>query len=231
MAEVIKINDNTWKIEDGMVRFFLFCGTKKAALIDSGMTVSNTKEIAEGLTDLPIIMVNTHADPDHISGNASFDEVYMSPTEEGNYKDNNGACKIISIREGDVIDLGDRTLKVIDIPGHTPGSVAFLDEKYRVLVSGDSVQDGIIFMFGDKRDLNVYIESMKHLLEFDGQYDDIYAMHGSFPVKGELIGKLIEGAKQIQEGKASGTEVEVFGKKILKYDFGYAGFLGELKEV
>ena len=33
MADIIKINDSTWRIEDGHVRFFLFCGTSKAALI------------------------------------------------------------------------------------------------------------------------------------------------------------------------------------------------------
>lgn len=229
MAEVIRINEKTFRIEDDMVRFFLFCGNEKAALIDSGMKVSDAKEIAMGLTDLPIIMVNTHADPDHISGNAAFDEVYMSPLEEDNYRENKGTGNIIPVREGDVINLGGRTLKVIDIPGHTPGSIALLDENYRVLVSGDSVQDGMIFMFGEKRDLNAYIVSMKHLLEYDGMYDEIYAMHGSFPVKGDLIEKLIDGAEKIRDGKVNGTEVEVFGKKILRYAFEYAGFLGEIK--
>ncbi|MCR5357300.1 MAG: hypothetical protein K6E63_07830 [Lachnospiraceae bacterium] len=46
MAEIIKINDSTWRIEDGHVRFFLFCGTSKAALIDSGMTTVDAKEIS-----------------------------------------------------------------------------------------------------------------------------------------------------------------------------------------
>ncbi len=53
--EIIKINDNTWRIEDNQhVRFFLLAGTNEALLIDSGMDVHNAKEIAEELTDLPI---------------------------------------------------------------------------------------------------------------------------------------------------------------------------------
>ena len=32
MAEAIKINENTYRIEDGHVRFYLFIGNKKAAL-------------------------------------------------------------------------------------------------------------------------------------------------------------------------------------------------------
>lgn len=43
-CEIIKINDNTWRIEDGGVRFFLLAGTQKALLVDSGMNVHNAKD-------------------------------------------------------------------------------------------------------------------------------------------------------------------------------------------
>ena len=90
MAEIIKINENTWRMEDDGVRFYLLCGKEKAALIDSGMNTPDAKEIAEGLTKLPIILINTHADRDHISGNAAFSEFYMSPAEEGNLINHGG---------------------------------------------------------------------------------------------------------------------------------------------
>ena len=225
MAEIIKVNDDTWRFEDDGVRFFLFAGTKKAALIDSGMKVPDARKLAEGLTDLPLILVNTHADPDHISGNAAFEEVYMSPEEEDNYRANGGQGKINPVREGDVIDLGDRPLRIIDIPGHTPGSIAIIDEKNRIMIGGDSVEDGNVFMFGERRNIDRYIESMKHLLEFTDSFDTIYAMHGSFPVKNDLIEKLIEGAQLIKDGKADGSAVDVFGTTVLLYKFPYAGFL------
>ena len=226
MAETIRINENTWRIEDGSVRFYLFCGTEKAALIDSGMNVPEAREIVEGLTSLPLIMINTHADPDHISGNGSFDEFYMSPAEEENYRDHGGKGKLLPVREGDIIELGGRSLCIIDIPGHTPGSIAILDVKNRVLVSGDSVQDGNIFMFGKGRNIGLYIKSLEHLLsDHDGQYDEIYPMHGTFPVMPELVGKCLEGAREIQKGNASGRNVEIFGNPVCLYRFPYAGFL------
>ena len=225
MAETIKINDNTWRIEDGGVRFFLFCGTERAALIDSGMNTPDARKIAEGITELPIIMLNTHADRDHISGNGSFDEFYMSPAEEENYRNNGGESAFLPVKEGDVIDLGDRPLRIIDIPGHTPGSIAILDERNRVLVSGDSVQDGNIFMFGKARDLDLYIGSMKHLGDFDGQFDEIYPMHGSFPVYPDLIGKLLEAAKEVKSGSATGQMVDIFGNQVCLYKFPCGGFL------
>ena len=225
MAEIIKINDDTWRFEDEGVRFFLFCGSEKAALIDSGMNVPDARKLAEGLTNLPIILINTHADPDHISGNAAFEEAYMSPDEEENYRAHGGQGKIHPVHEGDVIDLVDRSLRIIDIPGHTPGSIAIIDEKNRILVSGDSVEDGNVFMFGERRDIDRYIISMNHLLEFTDSFDEIYAMHGSFPVKNGLIEKLIEGAQLIANGKADGTAVDVFGTSAVLYKFPYAGFL------
>ena len=227
MAEVIQINESTWRFEDNGVRFFLFCGKEKAALIDSGMNTPGARNMAEKLTDLPMILINTHADPDHISGNGAFSEVYMNPEEEGNYRDNGGTGTIIPVKEGDVIDLGERPLRIIDIPGHTPGSIAILDEKYRVLVSGDSVEDGNVFMFGPYRDIDKYIDSLKHLSEYDGQYDEIYAMHGSLPVKPGLIGELIEGAERIKKGEAMGRKMEMFGNEVVFYKFPYAGFLCE----
>ena len=228
MAETVRINDNTWRIEDGGVRCFLFSGTEKAALIDTGMNIPDAKEIAEGLTDLPLILINTHADRDHISGNAAFDEFYMSPNEEDNYREHDEKGKLIPVKEGDVIDLGGRELLIIDIPGHTPGSIAILDEKNRVLISGDSVQDGNIFMFGKYRDLGTYIESMKHLLQYEGRYDEIYPMHGTIPVKPELINDLIQYAQDIQSGIVSGKTVDMFGNSACLYRFDKAGFLCEL---
>lgn len=227
MAETIMIKEDTWRFEDEGVRFFLLCGLERAALVDSGMNTPDARKLAEGLTDLPVILINTHADRDHISGNAAFDEIYMSSEEEDNYRHNNGTGTIIPVQEGDVIELGGRALRIIDIPGHTPGSIAILDEKYRVLIAGDSIQDGKIFMFGPYRDLDRYIDSLTHLLEYDGQFDEIYAMHGTIPVKPDLTGKLIEGARQIRSGEAAGSVVEIFGTKVLHYGFPYAGFLME----
>lgn len=225
MVETIRVNDNTWRFEDDSVRFFLFCGTEKAALIDSGMNVPDAQKLAEGLTDLPIILINTHGDPDHISGNGAFEKIYMSPMEEENYRNCGGKGQFIPVREGDVIDLGDRPLRIIDIPGHTPGSIAIIDEKNRILVSGDSVEDGNVFMFGPMRNLDLYIKSMKHLLEYADSFDEIYAMHGSFPVKNDLIEKLIEGAQLIKDKKVEGSPVNVFGNQAVFYKFSYAGFL------
>jgi glyoxylase-like metal-dependent hydrolase (beta-lactamase superfamily II) len=47
----------------------------------------------------------------------------------------------LPIGEGDTIDLGDRTLTVLHLPGHSPGSIALFEPDQGWLFSGDVVYD------------------------------------------------------------------------------------------
>ena len=225
MADIIRIDQDTWRIEDGMVRMFVLEGEEKALLIDSGMNTPDAIDLARSITSKPIEILNTHADRDHISGNGAFEKCFMSPAEESNFRAAGGTGSIIPIKDGDVIDLGNRPLEIIDIPGHTPGSVAILDINRRVLIGGDSVQSGNIFMFGEKRNINDYILSMKKLLTYKERFDTVYPSHGEFPVSGDIIPKLIEGAELIAGHKCTGKVVDMFGTEVTLYRFDYAGFL------
>lgn len=230
MADIIQINDTTWRIEDNKVRFFLLAGTEKALLIDSGMNTPNAKQIAESITKLPIMLLNTHADPDHISGNGSFDYFCMHPDEEDNYRAHGGLGIILPVKENDIIDPGNRPLKIIFIPGHTPGSIAVLDINNRVLISGDTIQDGNIFMFKEHRNMSLYVESLKKLSMHTDEFDKMYPAHGTFPVYPELIASLIEGADQIIDGTAKGKVIDMYGSQVMFYKFPYAGFLCDIPD-
>ena len=140
-CEIIQIHENTWRIEDGGVRLFLLAGTEKALLIDSGMNLNNARDIAAGLINLPLSLLNTHADRDHIGSNEQFDSFYMHPAEEPVYRRSGKPGTILPVREGDALNLGDRELRIIHLPGHTPGSIAVLDVQNRALISGDPVQE------------------------------------------------------------------------------------------
>ena len=131
------------------------------------------------------------------------------------------------MHEGDVIDLGGRPLEIIDNPGHTAGSIAILDINNRVLIGGDAIQDGNIYMFGAHRNINDYVKSLKHLLTFKKRFDTVYPSHGSFTVEPDLIEKLIEGAESIIRGEVKGEDMDLFGNPITFYKFPYAGFYGE----
>lgn len=224
--EVIRMDDRTWRIEDGpIVRFFLIAGAEKAVLLDSGMTTGNAREIAEELTDLPLMLVNTHADPDHLAGCESFDTCYMHPAEEGNFRFQGKTGNFEPLADGDVIDLGGRTLEVVHIPGHTPGSIALLDVERRVLYSGDTVQDGQIFLFGPQRDVAAYRESLKKLDAMTDRFDAIYPSHASIPVANELISKLYEVSGHLTDGTYELKDAEFHGMPVILADTGIARFM------
>ena len=228
--EIIKINEDTWRIEDSGVRFFLLAGEKKALLIDSGMQVHNAKEIAEGLVNVPIELLNTHGDMDHVGSNGEFDFFYMNPAEASNYYNTQKKTgTIVPVTDGDMIDLGGRELEIITLPGHTPGSIAVLDKRDRVLISGDPIQDGNIFMFGVQREMHAYLFSLKKIEKMKDRFDAIYPSHGSFPVEPSLIAALHEGAERVLAGQVEGTDAEFHGVKIKRYDVGVAGFLCDVK--
>ena len=224
--EIIQINENTWRMEDGHVRFFLLAGEKKALLIDSGMQVHNAREIAESLVNVPVELLNTHGDMDHIGSNEEFESFYMNPAEASNYYNTQKRTgTIIPVTDGDVIDLGYRELEIITLPGHTPGSIAVLDRRNRVLISGDPIQDGNIFMFGIQREMHAYLLSLEKLEKYKDRFDTIYPSHGTFPVSPDLINALHEGATRILAGEVEGSDAEFHGAKIKRYDVGVAGFL------
>ncbi|MCR5721077.1 MAG: MBL fold metallo-hydrolase, partial [Lachnospiraceae bacterium] len=154
---------------------------------------------------------------------------YMSPNEADNLKAKGDDLtkRIVPVHEGDIIDLGNRPLEIIDNPGHTPGSIAILDINNRVLIGGDAIQDGNIFMFGPQRNIYDYVKSLKHILTFKHRFDTIYPSHGNFPVEPGLIEQLIEGAESIIRGEVTGEEMDLFGNPIRLYKFPYAGFFGE----
>ena len=228
---IIKIDDDTWRIENDGVRFFLLKGKEKALLVDSGMNVKGVREMAEHLTDLPIVLLNTHGDIDHVGGNDEFPSFMMHPPEAANYYGMQKRIGIIDpVYDGDIIDLGDRKLEVMLTPGHTPGSIMLLDTSKGVVFSGDSIQDGNIFLFGPMRDIRAYALGLKRLEKWKGRFDIIYPSHGTFPVSPSIVDKLIDGAKKVMRHEVAGNKVSVFGLDVMVYDIGCAKILGDVNE-
>ncbi len=205
--ESVKITDGCWRIEDDVVRAFLITGDEKALLIDTGFGNGDIKKAVSAITDLPVILINTHGDDDHTGCNQAFGKVLMHPSEFAFYHSAPGPkAQVIPVWEGETIDLGGRQLEVILLPGHTPGSIALLDRGNRMIFTGDSVSETPVFMFGDMRDIEAYIYSMEKLVNISNNFDAIYPSHGPCPVKKELVDKLLRCAKSVIAGQVSPQE-------------------------
>ena len=225
MRELYK---NTWAEVDRGVRIFLLTGEERALVIDTGMTGLDIRGLVSAHTDLPCMLLNTHADRDHIASNAQFGAVYMHPSEAAFYRNaQNGRGRIIPVFGGDVIDLGGRALEIVHLPGHTPGSITVLDRQNRCLIGGDPIQeDGDIFMFGPQRDFSAYTASLKRLQTRE-DFDVICPSHAKEKVGRKVLAPLIDGAEKILAGTLEGTLTERFGKTIRVCDAGVSRFLCE----
>ena len=77
--EVYKLTDTVYAIyEDGQfeeVISYLVLGDDKAVLIDTGNGIGDIKAVVYRITDLPVMVLNTHTHGDHIGGNHQFKEV------------------------------------------------------------------------------------------------------------------------------------------------------------
>lgn len=229
MATIVQINADTWRFEDGFVRFFLLVGEERTVMIDSGVNCPNAAALAKTLTDKPILLLNTHADGDHTSGTGGFSEIRIHASDYFGcgLKDRFPDTALVKIEDGDVLDLGNRPLRIIHIPGHTKGSVAILDEKRRVLYAGDTVQNGIIYMFGKHRCPEDYEASLEKLIEMSGQYDCIYASHGDFMLPGEYVSRVKAAWKQVLNGNAAFDVIDLYGNKVKFYSADCCGFYME----
>jgi glyoxylase-like metal-dependent hydrolase (beta-lactamase superfamily II) len=76
-----------------------------------------------------------------------------------------GAGAATELTDGDVVDLGDRRLEVLHLPGHTPGSINLHDAAAGHLFTGDVLYEGGLIDSCVGSDVDAYVETMRTLLD------------------------------------------------------------------
>lgn len=77
--KVTKLENNIYRIHEPKdIYTTVILGNKKALVIDNGHGFGNVRKVIESITDLPLMVVNTHGHLDHAGGNYLFDEVYIN---------------------------------------------------------------------------------------------------------------------------------------------------------
>lgn len=112
------------------------------------------------------------------------------------------------IMDGQVFDLGSRTLEVIATPGHTIGSVCILDRERRNLFSADTVCDqGILLFFTHSASVREYLKSIRSLQERRTRFERIWPGHHSLPLGLDYLEMYEECAEQILTRPERGEDI------------------------
>lgn len=164
-----QIDEHTW-IGTGHLManesLYLVEGTSKAVLIDAGTKIADLDKIVASITKKPVMLVVTHAHPDHTGSAINlFPEMYINPGDMKSQFVAHYTGKMKELKDGEVIDLGGRTLQVVFTPAHTPGSTTFLDPSSGYGFSGDAFGSGNLLLFGNFSTLLATCERTSALME------------------------------------------------------------------
>ena len=127
--------------------------TKEGVIIDSGDNAADVSEIVKRDNIRVKALLLTHGHYDHIMGAVKLAALYsihchelekpMLKEPQLNLSGMTGSDIKITpdklLKDGDILDFTNFSLKVIHTPGHTPGGVCYYDEKNAMLFTGDTL--------------------------------------------------------------------------------------------
>jgi hydroxyacylglutathione hydrolase len=155
---------------------YLIFGEERALLEDTGAGDADTAALVLPLVEqwserngkdstVPLTVVHSHSHGDHVAGDRGFDNL--------------PGVAVVAAAVGDIqvafgienwpsdtgqIDLGDRVLDVIPIPGHDGASIALYDRATGVLLTGDSLYPGRLYV--GYNNFRTFVESNQRLVDF-----------------------------------------------------------------
>ena len=214
------VKDGLYHIGDGRGNFCtLITGEKGAILFDTMVGFDDLKSYVAELTPFEPMVINSHCHFDHAGGNYQFDRVHMSAAElpllelahsriptltqtlnadlsamECCYTDRE---RISVIELDSEIDLGGKTVKVIALPGHTPGSIGLLCREDGVLLAGDTLSPQCCIFFQESLPMADCRETIRKLwdvpfeLFLSSHFDTIFEKQimEKFEACFDLVGK------------------------------------------
>lgn len=158
---VERLDDGLWAIDDERQdSLYLVEGTERALLIDTGMGRESPLPVLRTLTDKPIDLALTHAHVDHMEHAEAFETIYLHRADAAAWpgrlsllfrmgqrlfrvpRRRLSASRFTPIDAATVLDPGGCPIRVLPAPGHTPGSVIYVDDVHRVLFTGDAFGSG-----------------------------------------------------------------------------------------
>lgn len=223
---------------------YLVEGRQRASLIDTGMGIGDLHALVSRLTQLPVIVVNSHTHTDHTGDNWQFstidnlDTTFTRTNAKGSAEvrteiEPGKLCGALPkafdptayvtrpwqtarwLHDGDTIDLGGITLTILSTPGHTPDSLCLFDAKNGLLFTGDTYYPGPIYVFGPGSDPAAYQKSVDRLAALAPGVRLVLGAHNVPGTPPAILTELAREFAAVRAGSIPGVKTE---DGLMKYE-------------
>lgn len=257
---ITEIAPQVYAIDDtAQESMYLVCGRDKSLLIDTGSSRQSVLPTVRKLYTGPVDLVLTHGHYDHMYHAEEFQKVYLHPADykvwaramypiclgcdlgQKRFPKRYHPGRFLPLTEGDVFGLGGKVLSVIEAPGHTPGSVIFVDREDKLLFTGDAFGSGEVIwgwmpgclkLSEYQKSLRTFIPKLQPMADF-GFYGG-HRLQGVIREDRPLAGPLnLEVAKDLEVlcGKLLAGPMEpirvqrILGVRVETYQYGRAALV------
>jgi glyoxylase-like metal-dependent hydrolase (beta-lactamase superfamily II) len=222
---------------------YLLEGADSALLIDTLTGAGNLRSFCRELTDKPIHVALTHGHADHAGGCFDFGECFIHPEDirmlyqggtverrKGFIARFGGApflqdadftppapLRTFPIYDGSTFDLGGRRVQAVGVPGHTRGSLVFIDFNTRIAFLGDACNTNTLLHLDDSTSIPDYKAGLLHFKERLPEVDTFWSGHGKKPLPLCIIDEALTLCDRILAGTDDAEEVTGRGPKPIYY--------------
>jgi len=220
-----EVDPGLYQIKDPMdVLMYLVVGEKEALLFDTGHGVVDLLRVVKTITTKPLTVVLGHGHIDHANGAYQFGEVYLREPDYELFKEHtspeirgiilqrldeagitinfdreqwleSGDCKLLPLEIGKIFDLGGTHVEVIDMAGHTGGSIGILLQEQRILIDSDSANSHCWMFVPQSLSVREYVAMLERVIQLD--FDKFYVAHQERAHTKEDMAKFIQVAKNV----------------------------------
>ena len=221
---------------------YLILGDDRALMFDTGCGENEVKGnykikyIIDKITTLPVTLIQSHFHFDHNQNIHEFERIAFPDlpelrervSPEGQFQftqadlfEGNYPSEIIVDEwfplETD-IDLGGQVIQLVHVPGHSDESVAIMIPSSGIMLLGDFLYNGALFLFRND-DLAVYQQTVDHLNSLLNSEYSLFGAHGDPEIEFGQLQKLDDFLSCIEEGICTYTERSVWGRPAHIYNF------------
>ena len=225
-------------IMPGNVFAYVAEGTEKAVVIDTGFGLGPFRQYVEELLNgKEYELVLTHGHLDHAGGASQFDRVWMNPADlqvarnhtqkqiRYEFMKNGGPVTMEDLAEpmedgylpleyGQTFDLGNEVLEIVNLGGHTPGSVGILFQKERILLAGDACCSFTLLLGHESLTIRQYHDNLVDTWNrYHDRFDTMIYSHPHNYGGPEVMTQMIELCEEIMENRDDRIKSEgLFGR-------------------